>query len=102
MQKTITISPSALEACKNVEAVIIATEWNEFKVIEWQKVYDNMNKPAFVFDGRLIVDAAKLRQIGFKVRACRPPRSSAHALRVGYHHWTWREAVDAARTLYAS
>ncbi|KZW00376.1 nucleotide sugar dehydrogenase [Exidia glandulosa HHB12029] len=67
LKKTITISPSALEACKNVEAVIIATEWSEFKTIDWQKVYDGMNKPAFVFDGRLLVDAEKLRKIGFKV-----------------------------------
>jgi UDPglucose 6-dehydrogenase len=30
-------------------------------------VYDSMNKPAFVFDGRLLVDADKLRKIGFNV-----------------------------------
>ncbi|KAG2133179.1 UDP-glucose/GDP-mannose dehydrogenase family, NAD binding domain-containing protein [Suillus cothurnatus] len=61
------ICPSALEACKNAEAVIIATEWAEFKTIDWQAVYAGMNKPAFVFDGRLLVDADKLRSIGFNV-----------------------------------
>jgi hypothetical protein len=35
--------------------------------IDWEKVYESMNKPAFVFDGRLIVDAEKLTKIGFKV-----------------------------------
>ena len=62
------ISKSALEACKNAEAVVIATEWKEFKEIDWEAVYAGMNKPAFVFDGRLLVDAEKLRAIGFRVR----------------------------------
>ena len=46
---------------------MIATEWKEFREINWHAVYDDMTKPAFVFDGRLLVDADKLRQIGFKV-----------------------------------
>lgn len=46
---------------------MIATEWKEFKEIDWEAVYAGMSKPAFVFDGRMIVDVAKLRQIGFKV-----------------------------------
>ncbi|KAG1859960.1 UDP-glucose/GDP-mannose dehydrogenase family, NAD binding domain-containing protein [Suillus tomentosus] len=67
IQRQVTICSSALEACKNAEAVVIATEWAEFKTIDWQAVYAGMNKPAFVFDGRLLVDADKLRSIGFKV-----------------------------------
>jgi UDPglucose 6-dehydrogenase len=63
----VSIKKSALEACANAEAVVIATEWNEFKTIDWEAVYAGMNKPAFLFDGRLLVDADKLRQIGFKV-----------------------------------
>ncbi|KAI0088321.1 UDP-glucose dehydrogenase [Irpex rosettiformis] len=68
IKKQVTLAPSALEACKNKEAVVIATEWKEFKEIDWQVVYDNMTKPAFVFDGRLILDAEKLRKIGFRVK----------------------------------
>ncbi|KAG1835457.1 UDP-glucose/GDP-mannose dehydrogenase family, NAD binding domain-containing protein [Suillus variegatus] len=67
IQRQVSICSSALEACKNAEAVVIATEWAEFKTIDWQAVYAGMNKPAFVFDGRLLVDADKLRSIGFKV-----------------------------------
>ncbi|KAF9484107.1 UDP-glucose/GDP-mannose dehydrogenase [Pholiota conissans] len=67
IKKHVTISHSALEACKDAEAVVIATEWKEFKEIDWEAVYAGMNKPAFVFDGRLLVDADKLRKIGFKV-----------------------------------
>jgi len=68
LKKQVTISASALEACKNAEAVVIATEWKEFRDIDWEIVYKGMNKPAFVFDGRLIIDAEKLRKIGFKVK----------------------------------
>jgi len=46
---------------------VVATEWKEFRDIDWQAVYDSMNKPAFVFDGRMLLDAQKLREIGFKV-----------------------------------
>ena len=68
MQKGVTIFSSALEACKDAEAVVIATEWREFRDIDWAEVYRNMKKPAFVFDGRILLDAEKLRNIGFKVR----------------------------------
>lgn len=61
------LAPTALDACKQKEAIVIATEWKEFREIDWQTVYNDMTKPAFVFDGRLLVDADKLRQIGFQV-----------------------------------
>lgn len=67
VKKQVTIVHSALEACKQKEAVVIATEWKEFRDIDWQTVYNDMSKPAFVFDGRLLIDAEKLRKIGFKV-----------------------------------
>lgn len=67
IKKSVTIFHSALDACKSTEAVVIATEWKEFKEIDWETVYTGMSKPAFVFDGRLLVDADKLRKIGFKV-----------------------------------
>ncbi|KAG6380080.1 UDP-glucose dehydrogenase family [Boletus reticuloceps] len=67
LQKRVKIFSSALEACKNAEAVVIATEWKEFRDIDWNVVYLNMRKPAFVFDGRILLDADKLRNIGFKV-----------------------------------
>lgn len=68
VKKQVTICSSAIEACELTEAVVIATEWKEFKEIDWEKVYAGMNKPAFVFDGRLLVDSEKLTKIGFKVR----------------------------------
>jgi UDPglucose 6-dehydrogenase len=67
VRKRVKITASVEEACNKAEAVVIATEWAEFRKVDWAKIYVNMSKPAFVFDGRLIVDVDKLRQIGFKV-----------------------------------
>ncbi|CAD6889812.1 unnamed protein product [Tilletia laevis] len=63
----VTVSSSAIEACKNAEAIVIATEWDEFRTLDWAQVYEGMTKPAFLFDGRGVVDAPALRKIGFKV-----------------------------------
>ena len=68
VQKYVNIVHNSIEACKDKEAVVVATEWKEFLEIDWQEVYNHMSKPAFVFDGRLLVDAEKLKKIGFKVR----------------------------------
>ena len=56
---------NAYDACKDAHAVAILTEWDEFTMYDWQKIYDSMHKPAFLFDGRNILDAKKLESIGF-------------------------------------
>ena len=53
------------EACKDTHAICILTEWDEFRTYDWQKIYDNMKKPAFVFDGRNLLDSDTLGEIGF-------------------------------------
>ncbi|HEX8269230.1 MAG TPA: UDP-glucose 6-dehydrogenase [Flavobacterium sp.] len=53
------------EASKDAHAIAVLTEWDEFKSYDWQKIYDNMQKPAFVFDGRNLLNGAQLREIGF-------------------------------------
>jgi UDPglucose 6-dehydrogenase len=54
------------DACKDAHAIAILTEWDEFVEYDWQRIYDNMMKPAFVFDGRNILDKDKLEVIGFE------------------------------------
>ena len=56
-------------AMKDAHAIAIITEWDEFLTYNWQKVYNNMLKPAFIFDGRNILDTAKLENIGFEIRS---------------------------------
>jgi UDPglucose 6-dehydrogenase len=57
------------EACLNAHAVALMTEWDEFKTYDWQRIYDGMMKPAFIFDGRNILDHKLLSEVGFKVKA---------------------------------
>ncbi|KAI8875783.1 nucleotide sugar dehydrogenase [Backusella circina FSU 941] len=69
LESQITICGSAYEAAENADAVVIVTEWDEFKAdqLDYQRIYDNMHKPAFLFDGRLLLNAPEIRKIGFKV-----------------------------------
>ncbi|MEM8549454.1 MAG: UDP-glucose 6-dehydrogenase [Verrucomicrobiota bacterium] len=64
--ESVSIMTDPYEAMKNAHAVAILTEWDEFHDYDWQKVYDNMLKPAFLFDGRNILDLNKMRSIGFE------------------------------------
>ena len=57
------------EACKNAHAIAVLTEWDEFVHYDWQKIYDAMQKPAFVFDGRNILNESELKAIGFIYQA---------------------------------
>ncbi len=58
------------EVCKGAHAIAILTEWDEFKDYDWSRIYAIMEKPAFIFDGRNLLDAKKrLREIGFQVQA---------------------------------
>ncbi len=59
------VHDDAYSAMEDAHAVAIITEWDEFKELDWAKVYDEMLKPAFVFDGRNILDRKELKKIGF-------------------------------------
>jgi len=54
------------EALKDAHAVAIMTEWDEFKTYDWKKIYDSMKKPAFIFDGRNLLDKTEMNAIGFE------------------------------------
>nr|CAG4634700.1 EOG090X03RJ [Alona affinis] len=65
----VTIHDDPYKAAKGTHAIVICTEWDEFVVrtYDYQKMYDSMFKPAFVFDGRKILDHTALSKIGFHV-----------------------------------
>lgn len=73
VEKQVKVVGSAMEACMGAHAIAILTEWDEFKSVDYKKVFDSMVKPAFVFDGRNILDHAHLREIGFVVYALGKP-----------------------------
>ncbi|XP_042521102.1 UDP-glucose 6-dehydrogenase 5-like [Macadamia integrifolia] len=63
----------AYEATKGAHGVCILTEWDEFKSLDYQRIYDAMEKPAFIFDGRNVVNVEELRKIGFIVYSVGKP-----------------------------
>ena len=64
-EKSVTVYQDPYRACHGAHAIAIMTEWDEFRSYDWQKIYESMKKPAFVFDGRNILDGEKLSKIGF-------------------------------------
>ncbi|AHF89697.1 UDP-glucose 6-dehydrogenase [Opitutaceae bacterium TAV5] len=62
----LSVASSAYEASAGAHAVAILTEWDEFKTLDFGKIHASMQKPAFLFDGRNIVDLEKLEKIGFR------------------------------------
>ena len=73
LDEHVVTSTDPYEACKGSHAICIMTEWAEFKTYDYQKIYDAMEKPAFLFDGRLHLDHKALREIGFEVHAIGKP-----------------------------
>jgi len=55
------------EAAEGSHAIAVLTEWDEFKDLDYERIFQSMLKPAFVFDGRNILNLEKLQSIGFEV-----------------------------------
>jgi len=62
----LTVATSAYEATKGAHAIAIVTEWDEFKTLDYAKILAGMQQPAFLFDGRNILDLPRLRALGFR------------------------------------
>ena len=62
------VAGSAYEAAKGAHALVICTEWDEFKTLDFENLYQIMEKPAFIFDGRKILDHERLIKMGFYVQ----------------------------------
>jgi UDPglucose 6-dehydrogenase len=69
IDKQLVICSSGEEAADQAHGIAVLTEWDEFKDINFPAVYNAMYKPAFVFDGRNVLDHAALREQGFDVYA---------------------------------
>ncbi len=55
------------QAVKGAHAMVLLTEWAEFLDLDFNRIFNLMEKPAFVFDGRNILDPGMLADIGFHV-----------------------------------
>ena len=66
-QDLITYESDPYKAAEGAHAIAIMTEWRQFKELDYRRIYDSMEKPAFIFDGRNILDVDALYDIGFSV-----------------------------------
>ncbi len=66
--ETLNAETDPYEACKDAHAIAILTEWDEFVDYDWKKIHANMKKPAFLFDGRNILNRDKMEKLGFIYR----------------------------------
>ena len=55
------------DACKNSDAIVILTEWEEFKLIKWDIIKRLMRSPSWLFDTRNIIDKKEVLSKGFKL-----------------------------------
>jgi UDPglucose 6-dehydrogenase len=69
IQDYVTISSDSYTAAENAHAIAVLTEWDEFKSLDAERVYGNMNRPAFIFDGRNILDRQRYTEIGFEIHS---------------------------------
>jgi UDPglucose 6-dehydrogenase len=63
------VASDPYEALSGAHACAVITEWDEFKHLDYGRIFRDMRKPAFVFDGRNILDTEALCQIGFEVHS---------------------------------
>jgi len=78
LKKLLKLEPDVMKAVDGSHALAIMTEWDEFKTLDYESIYKAMTKPAFLFDGRNILDHSALRAIGFDVDAIGKPQPRAN------------------------
>ncbi len=62
---TLTLDP--YEAASEADAIVLMTDWAAYRELDWQRLFDQMRKPACLFDMRNHLDGDRLRAIGFRV-----------------------------------
>ena len=65
-RKLLTVVKNPMKAAKDAHAIAILTEWDEFKDYNWDALYEDMLKPAFLFDGRRMLDKIEMESKGFQ------------------------------------
>lgn len=69
MDRNLEANADPCAAAEQAHGLAVLTEWDEFRDLDWKRIHDGMFKPAFLFDGRNLLDHGSLRGIGFNVQA---------------------------------
>jgi UDPglucose 6-dehydrogenase len=78
MKKTQTLFPTVkycqdpYEAAAGADAVLLVTEWPEFRELDWARVHGQMLRP-LLLDGRNLLDPARMRELGFEYHSIGRP-----------------------------
>jgi UDPglucose 6-dehydrogenase len=59
--------PDPLAAARGAHAIAVMTDWVDYTRLDYEAIYRSMIKPAFIFDGRNILDHPRLYEIGFNM-----------------------------------
>ena len=71
-----TLESDPYQAALGAHAIVITTDWAEFTTLDYERIFDAMEKPAFIFDGRNLLDHQKLYEFGFSVHRIGRPSLS--------------------------
>lgn len=71
----IEIAPTTLDACRGAAAIILATEWEEFRQVDWAAIFAVTDQPV-IFDGRNALDGRALRALGFEYHGIGRPHAT--------------------------
>ena len=71
--KRITFEPDPYAAAKDAHAIALLTEWQQYAQLDYERIFASMVKPAFIFDGRNLLDHQRLYEMGFNVYAIGKP-----------------------------
>jgi len=66
-EQLLSIESDPYLACSGAHAILILTEWDQFTRLDFARIYEGMQRPAFIFDGHNLLDHDALREIGYIV-----------------------------------
>jgi UDPglucose 6-dehydrogenase len=69
----IVFEPDPYAAAAGATAIAVMTEWKLYSELDYRRIFASMPQPAFIFDGRNILDRSKLFDIGFNVYSIGKP-----------------------------
>ena len=67
LDEMLVTAPDAYAAAEGAHGLAVLTEWDEFKTYDYARIFQSMAKPAFIFDGRNLLNHEELKKIGFEV-----------------------------------
>ena len=61
--------PNSYEVARDADALLVLTDWAEFRQLDWRRIYESMARP-LILDGRNLLDPSSMREMGFEYHCC--------------------------------